>query len=1511
MRATATVKNRPQSGGISFSTHFFCLALLWLVLSSLLSAPLQAANEGDNIPISVINATTTLLPDDQQNPYVIAVPDKNKWFVVWEDWRNWSVSGADIYGRFINDDGTYCGDEIAICTAPGNQTVPVAAYRDLPDASPQTAGTDKLMVAWQDVRGTTAGGYLYYRMLDVSLLVPADCSGVTLGTEAAVGYNSIDGDELRSRKLPDLAYDGARDRFWLVWVEGRNRLQRIEEQPFGVAAYETTPRVAITTTWNFGDSNAVAYVAIDAAVETAVSGPELLRNTSLIPVDSDSDGDFDDDDNFRDGVRTVRLISHSRSDKEDAYVYEYFSNINNVKVACDQSSPETLIVWEGVRGRATLTITYEDYPNPDPGEGYADANDLFSAKMELDLWDGDDGLTHIYALFDKYIDQTVVNAQLVDSSTKGCFYPAIGFDGIHRKFLVVWEDRDVWGGVGDGLHSKIFGQLLYSGGGLYGANLAIGFQDSNGDGNQDANLLAANQTRPQVAVDSSNQRFFVTWQDGRNSQVSLENLDIYGQFVDSEGSLRGNNYAVCVEPANQYNPVTAYNPGNHQFLTVWKDARNLNTTNSDIYGQRFTLGQPQLILLNEDDTPLVPPLLDFGAVQAGEAPTLSIKMKNIGDSTMQIGYVTPLAAPFSYVSLPPELVAMDGSSINLVPGASYKLYVRFAPTTDGTFIDDFTITSDSTSLRVNLQGVSVATVPPVAGIRVTPGSGAFGSVLVDESKSMVFTFSNTGNVDVDIKGYDLSPGFSVEGLSGTILAGKDLVALVKFEPEQPRSYSGSLRVFYNYGLATSEIGLSGVGVGNVIAGVTAPGNTGFGNCAVGATRTVALNFVNTGNVDISVLGIDLPGTVFSVSGLPGSIAAYDSLTVVASFTPAEPQNYSSTLRVIYDHGLPPAEIVFSGTGVFDVNNVITVADELDFGACNLDESRSANLRFFNNGSVDIEIAAVDLPTGAFAVSGIPGTIPAQGALDAMVIFSPQLVRSYTQTMRVLYDHGVVTDEIVFSGSGVKLSLPAVTLAPQALDFGRTALGASRSQTLVLTNTGDVDVNIVAVDLPDSRFIVDGLTPGVLAAGQTRVAVVTFTPDAAYTFTSGLRIFFDRDLAAQEIPLQGQGVEVEFSPEQLGFHDCEVGSRTILSVTVTNASDHDLQVKGLLTGTADFSVSGIRAGDVLHAGGHSLTCQVTFTPDASGYFEDGLYISIGPVQDLATIPYEEIDWGTPYMVLLRATVNADFTVTEYDSFTGDRDYKMAVSASTRQGGQLFILLSHDPLSAGGIYALTANGTLKPFPYNASFGWQSLAYMNSASSGLKLDLSRVDLRPLGCSACVGGVGDEGQNDISFGGIVLTPPNRETFSNGSDFKYLAGTLYLATYIKDAGMSGPFDFNKGLLEMQSLNLHSLAGTWRVTSRYYEEDKTHPTLLIVSEDGQGGLGLNWPEFTGYAPEILYNPDASGYIIRFTIPAGGLRYQYTYKIGQLTADSFSGAYSCHVNGELQFEDQLVSGVRVK
>ncbi len=154
-------------------------------------------------------------------------------------------------------------------------------------------------------------------------------------------------------------------------------------------------------------------------------------------------------------------------------------------------------------------------------------------------------------------------------------YPTVANDSTNQRFLVAWTDQrssattsaDIYGA----LVSASTGTLLSTG---TGTNFVI------------SNSVNSQQT-PAAAYDPVNHRFLVAWMDDRNSGTAN---DIYGALVSaSTGTLlstaTGTNFAITIAPSSQGSPSVVYDSVNMRFLVVWTDARNAGSTLNDIYGQ--------------------------------------------------------------------------------------------------------------------------------------------------------------------------------------------------------------------------------------------------------------------------------------------------------------------------------------------------------------------------------------------------------------------------------------------------------------------------------------------------------------------------------------------------------------------------------------------------------------------------------------------------------------------------------------------------------------------------------------------------------------------------------------------------------------------------------------------------------------------------------------------------------------------------------------------------------------
>lgn len=773
---------------------------------------------GGEIQVSVAS-------DDQSNPRVVYLADKQLYFAIWEDYQDRNTTGADIFGQLFAGDGTACGNEILLSKDAGgaligNQTAPDVAYRQ-DKISPSSSS---LEVIWQDSVGTISNGFIRFVNItglpDASVAgscgatpivstpvamnytqmqvygsptpVPAAITvvkGSALGNDVlstpiipgtlkvfgsftaddgltpttgpvtnvnvsddgngklfglgisagTVNYNSgvisftlskpVDPDAaadasltlnysiysdtpgdlvdaLLSRKSPRILYDSVDDQFWATWIESRNTNNVSSVKCFGVPF-----------SMQFGDSNLIGYARINKNGITfndnglGINGADIYRNEYIT----------------NDRTLFNRLIAHTTTATSEIYDFEYFTNANGPVIASDPTSPERLFTWEGVSNTETLTCTL------DPSTG-AVAGVWTSAPTQ-------DGLVHVYAIFDKAILLPNTFSTWIDfENTASGTNPSIAVDDVStpRKFLVAWED------MRGGANTKIFGQLINSGGGLYNSNRMLSFQDSTGSGTNDAVITNSRQTKPSVSYDAVNQRYFVIWQDERNSSTSSANIDLFGQFVNLDGSLSGANYSISSNPSNQLAPAIAYDPNFKRFLAVWKDARNITppgTTASDIFGQLFSIGQPQLTLLTSTvpQLQLIPAVHDFGAVESG---VWNFVVKNTGDATLVVDKIIQL--PTTPFTIEPTNAA------TLAPGSSATYTVRFTPTSSGTYNSSFTLTSDGGNQTVALSASGTIsaplsiTTPTASAWPNASASGAYSITLVAAGGFTPLTWSETG-----------------------------------------------------------------------------------------------------------------------------------------------------------------------------------------------------------------------------------------------------------------------------------------------------------------------------------------------------------------------------------------------------------------------------------------------------------------------------------------------------------------------------------------------------------------------------------------------------------------------------------------------------------------------------------------------------------------------------------------------------------------------------------------------
>ena len=268
----------------------------------------------------------------------------------------------------------------------------------------------------------------------------------------------------------------------------------------------------------------------------------------------------------------------------------------------------------------------------------------------------------------------------------------------------------------------------------------------------------------------------------------------------------------------------------------------------------------------------------------------------------------------------------------------------------------------------------------------------------------------------------------------------------------------------------------------------------------------------------------------------------------------------------------------------------------------------ATIRVYLDGSLadedstgtvlDIE-DPVDLGIGTSACVGVDGTVPLQGSLDDLRIYS-----------RALDDLEI--DALI--------PRPEITVAPPALAFGDQpiASGATATQAVTITNDGTGTLNITSVDLtgPDAtEFNIESDTGEVaLAPAATRTVTVEFDPTTVGAKTAALTIVSDDDdEPSVDVDLTGTGIDpdigvtplnIVFTPQVVG-----TGSGTPRAVTITNLGTSVLNIAGVsLTGpnASEFGIFS-DSGEPTLVPAASRTVMVHFDPTSIGFMVAALTI----------------------------------------------------------------------------------------------------------------------------------------------------------------------------------------------------------------------------------------------------------------------------------------------------------------
>ncbi len=458
-------------------------------------------------------------------------------------------------------------------------------------------------------------------------------------------------------------------------------------------------------------------------------------------------------------------------------------------------------------------------------------------------------------------------------------------------------------------------------------------------------------------------------------------------------------------------------------------------------------------------------LINFGDVPVGESSAIDMQIKNMGTQDLVITEITY-----------PTDFSGENYSGTLASGATKTISVSFDPTEIRDYQDTSIVVSNAATGndRVSLTGKGLG-----SGIALLPNLD-FGNVWVDSLVSDTIIIVNNGNVDLEIYSITHSDLHFSGTWAGTISAQDSAKVPIEFAPADALLYTNTMQVVSNASAGTGQATLSGTGVASAKHIQLSLTTLEFGMVEIDSVRTISLEVLNTGNMNLSVTSINSSNAAFTTSINNVELVPGQQVSIEVYFSPANRQNFTETLHIISDAEEGNQNIDLKGRGIV---NKILVSGSIDFGEVELGTTQTDTVLFENEGDVAITVSEINFSDNV--LSGNWAGIIEPGQTQKLPVgFTPIEIKSYEITIYVRNNSTLGIDSLLVRGEGIEII---------------TGLPNSNNEFTIYPNPTNGVINLAADSKKGGRFILlNSLGHQVYQGNLTNTLNLSFLSNGVYS-----------------------------------------------------------------------------------------------------------------------------------------------------------------------------------------------------------------------------------------------------------------------------------------------------------------------------------------------------------------------------------------------------------------------------
>jgi hypothetical protein len=503
-----------------------------------------------------------------------------------------------------------------------------------------------------------------------------------------------------------------------------------------------------------------------------------------------------------------------------------------------------------------------------------------------------------------------------------------------------------------------------------------------------------------------------------------------------------------------------------------------------------------------------------------------------------------------------------------------------------------------------------------------------------------------------------------------------------------------------------------------------PSTVSFGSLTVGQSASQSLTITNTGTKSLTVSGVSIAGSGFTLKAIsvPIALAAGQTAAVAATFTAAASGPASGKIMISSNAPNSPMIVALTATGVAKVSDLTASPASLSFGTVTVGSQSAQALSLTNSGSSSMTISRVSASGAGISVSGLslPVTLAAGASASLSAIFKPTAAGNASGTLTVTSNATNATDAIGWSATATASSTTQLTANPSSVNFGTVATGSSGSTAIQLKNTGTASVKISSIATSGSGFTLSSLSlPLTLAPNQAATLTAGFKPTASGEFSEHITVTSSATDSPTAISLVGTAGTsgLTATPASVSFGTVPTGAATTQTIRLTNSGDSQLTISGVSATGTGISVSGITAPVNIAAGqSANLTASLKLTSAGavSGAIKIASNAAGSPTQiawsatgqasvvmltsSLASLSFGNVNVGTTdtLQTVIKNTGNSNANISKISvSGTGFSLSGSSSSATLNPGQSVTLSVSFDPKTAAsdtGTMTIASNATV---------------------------------------------------------------------------------------------------------------------------------------------------------------------------------------------------------------------------